>query len=159
MNVYKLFRIKQNKLYPLYVEAKREMPVGIWLEAQVGEKVDETHVKASGCGGKLALRPGFHSTRIPYTDWIGKRTDDGTLIQRADTVWCECEIDGDEQIVTERYGLRTLPDGYYQYRTNSKQKYPWFISRTLFIKRILPDEEIEKICEKNGLTAQRKEVA
>lgn len=159
MKVYKLFRVRNGKLYPLYVEAKREMPVGVWLQAQVGEKADETHVKASGCGGKLALRPGFHSTKVPYTDWIGKRTENGTLIQRADTVWCECEIRGEEQIVTARYGLRTLPDGYYRYRTNAKQRDPWIISRELKIVKILSNEEVDQICEENGFTAQEREVS
>ena len=82
MKTYKLFRIRNGKLYPLYVEASREMIVGEWLNAGVGALVDETHVKASGCGGKLALRPGFHSTLVPFTDWIGKKMADGTLAQR-----------------------------------------------------------------------------
>ena len=73
MKTYKMFRMKNNNLYPLYVEANRAMEIGVWLTAQVGEKVDETHVRANGCGGKLSLRPGFHSTTIPFTDWIGKR--------------------------------------------------------------------------------------
>ena len=159
MKVYKLFRIKGNKLYPLYVEAKREMPIGKWLLAQVGELADETHVKASGCGGKLALRPGFHSTLIPFTDWIGKKTEDGSLIQRADTVWCECEVRGKRIEVKSKKGLRTLPKGYYFFRTNSKQKDPWIVSRWLRIIKILSDEEVKDICLANGVEPQRKEAA
>lgn len=86
MRVYKLFKVKSGKLYPLYVEADREMELGKWLKAQIGELADETHVKAAGCGGKLSLRPGFHSTTIPFTDWIGKKMPDGKLAQRSDTV-------------------------------------------------------------------------
>lgn len=159
MKTYKLFRIKNGNLYPLYVEAKKAMPVGTWLQAQVGELADETHVKASGCGGKLALRPGFHSTLIPYTDWIGKRMPDGSLAQRADTVWCECEITGDLLEVKSKRGLRTLPNGYYFFKTNSKQKDPWVISGQIKIDKILTDTEVKDICKANGLTAQRKEVA
>lgn len=154
MKVYKLFRIKQNKLYPLYVEAKREMPVGIWLEAQVGELADETHVKAKI--GKLALRPGFHSTMIPYTDWIGKKAEDGTLLQRSDTVWCECEVRGKKLNVKSKKGLRTIPNGYYFFKTNSKQKDPWAISRWLRIVKVLPDEEVADICHANGIEPQKK---
>ena len=40
MITYKMFRLKKGKLYPLYVEADREMPLGIWLDAHVGEKVE-----------------------------------------------------------------------------------------------------------------------
>ncbi len=159
MKTYKLFRVKNSKLYPLYVEADREMVIGEWLTAQVGEKVDDTHVKAKGCGGKLSLRPGFHSTTIPFTDWIGKRDNDGTLMQRKDTVWCECEVRGDEIKVESRCGLRDLPDGYYLFRTNSKQKDPWIISKELKINRILSNDEVDEICKANGVTPQKREVA
>ena len=159
MKTYKLFRIKNRKLYPLYVEAKREMKIGTWIEAHVGEKVDETHVKANGCGGKLSLRPGLHSTLIPYTDWIGRKEKDGTLSQRKDTVWCECEVRGNQIEVTERYGLRTIPEGWYFYKTNSKQKYPWIISKELLIVRVLTNEEVDAICESFGITPQKREVA
>lgn len=154
MKTYKLFRVRNDKLYPLYVEADREMKIGEWLNAGVGEKVDDTHVKAKGCGGSLSLRPGFHSTKIPFTDWIGKKMPDGTLAQRSDTVWCECEVDGDEIIVTERYGLRELPNGYYYFRTNSKQIDPWIISNRLKITRRLSNEEVREICREHGIKAQ-----
>ena len=157
MKVYKLFRVKNNKLYPLYVEAKREMPIGVRLDAQVGERVDETHVKASGCGGKLSLRPGFHSTDVPFTDWIGKQEEDGTLAQRKDTVWAECEVDGEEQIVTERNGLRVLPSDWYYFKTNSKQVRPWVISNNLTIVKVLTRDEVVAICQSFGLEAQKME--
>ena len=157
MKVYKLFRIKNGKLYPLYVEANRQMQLYTWLEAGYGEKVDETHVKASGCGGKLSLRPGFHSTLIPFTDWIGKRENDGTLVQRHDTVWCECEVRGNQIEVTDRYGLRTIPNGWYYFKTNSKQKEPWIISKELKIVRVLSNEEVDAICESFGISPQKRE--
>lgn len=159
LTTYKLFRTKNGKLYPLYVEADREMVIGEWLAAQVGDKVDDTHVKAKGCGGKLSLRPGFHSTTIPFTDWIGKRDNDGTLLQRKDTVWCECEVRGDQVEVTSRYGSRELLDGWYYFKTNSKQVDPWIISNELKINRILSNEEVDRICAENGITSQRREIA
>lgn len=156
MKTYKLFRFKNNRLYPLYVEANREMEIGKWLKANIGEKVDETHVKASGCGGRLSLRPGFHSTRIPFTDWIGKRMPDGTLAQRPDTVWCECEVIGKEVEVKERYGLRELPNGYYYFKTNAKQNEPWIISNKIKINRILSNKEVAAICKANGIEPQKE---
>ena len=154
MITYKLFRVKNGNLYPLYVQADRKMPIGEWIYAEVGEKVDDTHVKAKGCGGSLSLRPGMHSTTIPFTDWIGKRQEDGTLAQRPDTVWCECEVEGEEIKVTSRYGLRELPAGYYYFKTNSKQRDPWIISNKIKINKILTHEEVEKICRTKGLSAQ-----
>ena len=155
MITYKLFRVKNNKLYPLYVEAKRNLEIGVWINAVVGEKADQTHVKASGCGGKLSLRPGFHSTKIPFTDWIGKRMPDGSLAQRKDTVWCECEVDGNQIVVTDRNGLREMPNGWYYFKTNSKQKDPWIISNKIKINRILSKEEVENICNSFGIKAQK----
>ena len=159
MKTYKLFRIKNGKLYPLYVEAKREIPLNEWLVAHVGEKVDSTHVKANGCGGKLSLRPGFHSCFVPYTDWIGKKEKDGTLIQRKDTVWTECEVRGNKINVTDRYGLRTVPEGYYLYKTNAKQKDPWVISKEIKVTKILTNEEVDAICASFGLVAQKREAS
>lgn len=155
MITYKLFRMKDGKLYPLYVEASRELPMGMWLNAQVGEKKDETHVKASGCGGKLSLRPGFHSTYVPFTDWIGKQEADGTLSQRKGTVWAECEVDGEQLIVTDRNGSRELLDGWYYFKTNAKQVHPWIISNRIKINRILGRDEVEEICARFGLKAQK----
>ena len=155
MITYKLFRIKNGKLFPLYVESNREMPIGEWLVAGCGERVDPTHVKASGCGGKLSLRPGFHSTTVPFTDWIGKKMADGTLAQRKDTVWCECEVDGEERWIEG--GSRELVDGWYRFKTNAKQKDPWIISNRIKINRILERVEVEMLCWMHGLTAQRME--
>lgn len=155
MTTYKLFRIKNNKLYPLYVEADREMELGKWLDAEVGEKIDDTHVKAKGCGGSLSLRPGWHSTKIPFTDWIGKRQPDGTLAQRSDTVWCECEVEGKQLEVTDRYGSRELLNGWYYFKTNSKQVDPWIISNKIKVNKVLTNEEVVDICKSFGVEAQK----
>ena len=37
MKAYKLFRIKNGKLYPLYVFANEEVPMGVRLDAKAGE--------------------------------------------------------------------------------------------------------------------------
>ena len=155
MTTYKLLRIREGRLYPLYVEHDREMVTGEWMEAGIGELVDEKHVK--GRSGPLALRPGFHSTPVPFTDWIGKRGPDGRLYQRRDTVWCECEVEGKEQKVTNRNGLRTLPCDWYYFRTNARQKDPWIISNRILVLRILTQEEVKEICMAHGLTAQPME--
>lgn len=154
MITYKLFRLINNKLYPLYVEADREMEIGKWLNAGIGELKDETHVKARGCGGSLSLRPGFHSTKIPFANWIGKRQKDGTLAQRKNTVWAECEVVGNQVEVTNRYGSRELVNGWYYYKTNSKQEEPWIISNRIKINKILSNEEITEICNNFGIEPQ-----
>lgn len=155
MKTYKLFRVKNGKLFPLYVEAEKEIKMGKWLRAGCGDKVDDTHVKAKGCGGKLSLRPGYHSTNIPFTDWIGKKMPDGTLAQRPDTVWCECEVKGEEIPCNSKNGYRELQRGkWYYFRTNAKQKDPWVISDWLKVNRILSNEEVGIICRNKGIQPQ-----
>lgn len=153
MVTYKLFRVKREKLYPLYVFANEEITMGEWLEAKIGEKADETHVKSKL--GALSLRPGWHSTMLPWTDWIGKRDSDGKLMQRKNTVWCECEVEGDEVKVTSRYGLREIPAGYYYFKTNSKQQDPWIISNKIKVNRILTESEVRDICLSHGVEPQK----
>ena len=161
MTVYKLFRCKNgdSNLYPLYVLASKPCPRNKVLKAECGKLLDATHVKASGCGGKLRLRGGWHSTTVPFTDWIGKRDKDGTLIQRKDTVWCECEVLGNQIECNLKNGFEMVPqDSWYYFKTNSKQKEPWIISDKIIIKRTLSDAEVEEICKANGYEPQRKEV-
>lgn len=155
MTTYKLLRIREGRLFPLYVEHRREMPLGTWLEANIGELADANHVR-SRTGNLLRLRPGFHSCRIPFTDWIGKRGNDGKLYQRPDTVWCECEVEGREQIVKDRAGLRVLPSDWYYFRTNPGQKDPWIISNRIRISRILTHDEVKRICKSHGVKAQEQ---
>lgn len=153
MKTYKLFRVKGTKLYPLYVNANKPTPIGRWVDAEVGEKKDETHVKSKL--GSLSLRPGWHSTETPFTDWIGERQPDGTLAQKKDTVWCECEVEGEQLEVTDRYGSRELLDGWYYFKTNSKQKEPWIISNKIKVTRILSNEEVSEICRSKGIESQK----
>ena len=154
MVTYKLFRLKGGKLYPLFVECSRQMPTGVWLDAGIGELADESHVRSRL--GPLALRPGFHSTEVPFTDWIGKRQGD-RLVQRKDTVWCECEVEGEQEQVSDRYGKRVLPSDWYYFRTKPNQPFPWIISNQIKINRILSHAEVETICRVHGVVAQDME--
>ena len=132
------------------MDTKQEMPLGEWLEAKVGELADAGHVKSRL--GPLSLRPGFHSTEVPFTDWIGKRQGD-RLVQRPDTVWCECEVTGKEEQVSKG-GKRTLPADWYYFRTKARQPFPWVISNRILIRRILSHAEVSAICRDHGVEAQ-----
>jgi len=155
MITYKLFKTKNDKLYPLYVNTKDAIPIGEWVKSKPGELVDETHVKASGCGGKLALRSGHHSTKIPFTDWIGKRQEDGTLAQRQNYVWCKCEVRGSEIESRTRNGYRIVPEeSWYYFKTNTRQKEPWIISDWIRIIKVLSYKEVADICHSKGIEPQ-----
>lgn len=156
MKTYKLFRLKNGNLYPLYVNAKESTPINNWVKSKPGELIDETHVKASGCGGKLRLRSGYHSTDIPYTDWIGEKQDDGSLAQRKDCVWCECEVRGTQVETKTKDGYDIVPENsWYYFKTNTKQERPWIISDWLRVIRILSNEEVAEICRANGIEPQK----
>ena len=66
---YKLFRLKRGKLYPLYVLANEETPMGVWLDAQSGPRTERGKVKSRL--GELAYRPGWHiNDGLPYVNHI-----------------------------------------------------------------------------------------
>ncbi len=146
--------MKRGKLYPLFVDCTREMAQGEWLEAEIGELADENHVKSKL--GPLALRPGFHSTEVPFTNWIGKKQGN-VLVQRKDTVWCECEVDGKQEEFIPRGGLKTIPHDWYYFQTKVNQPFPWIISNRIIIHRILSHDEVERICREHGVEAQKQE--
>ena len=164
---YKMFRLKEGKLFPLYVLADKETPIGEWLEAEVGPMTDG---KVKSKLGKLAFRPGWHIAEIPNSPWIGKK-ENGELIRRADNVWCEVEYLTDKNYQPEarengwrcgrwaakRAYLKHIPvGGFYRYRTNTNGD-EWIISGELKVVRILSNEEEGTICRENGIIPQRVE--
>lgn len=167
MKAYKLFRIKNNQLYPLYVLADKPTPMNEWLDAEEGIRTEDGKVKSKL--GRLAYRPGWHVTTVPFTDWIGKKMPDGTLAQKPDTVWCEVEYSADINYndearengwrngrwAAQRAYLKHIPEnGYYFYRTNSKQVDPWIICGRIKVTKILTHEEVKAICNEHGIEAQ-----
>ena len=77
MIAYKLFKIKQDKLYPLYILTDKEVPMNVWLEAENGELLDSGKVKSKL--GQLCYRPGWHLADIPYAAHIGQKDKDGNF--------------------------------------------------------------------------------
>ena len=151
MIVYKLFDLHKNGLGPLYVNRSDRYPMNEWIEAEMGPLADDKHVK-SKLGNLSAKHPGFHCTKIPFTDWIGVKTNEG-LVRRKNNVWVECEVKGNE-VEPDWYHI---PDGFYYFRTNSKQKDPWIIARYIKLLRVLSDEEVASVCRAHGIEPQRKE--
>lgn len=168
MKAFKLFRIKNGKLYPLYVFADKEIPIGEWLQAEEGPRTEDGKVKAKHLG-RLAYRPGFHLAEIPNSPWIGKKQPDGTLAMAPDTVWAECEFSSEicygakarengwknGKWAAKRAYLTHIPvGGYYKYRTNSNGDV-WIIAGAMKVIRILSDEERINICLENGVVPQK----
>lgn len=161
MKAYKLFRIKNDKLYPLYVSTKEETPLGIWLEAQDGERTKDGKVKSKL--GKLSYRPGWHCADHPIAIHIGEKenkTDKLPSYRAKDQVWAEVEVmdDIDYQPLADTQGkcardkyLRYVPSrGYYKYKTNANMFGTWIIAGHIKVNRILTDAEVTAINAETG---------
>lgn len=156
MKAYKLFRIKDGKLYPLYVNANEETPLGVWLEAQEGERTEDGKVKSKL--GKLAYRPGWHCADHPIAIHIGEKenkTDKLPSYRAKDQVWAEVEVFDviNYQPLADSMGkcardkcLRHIPAlGYYKYKTNANMFETWIIAGHIKVNRILTDAEVSAI--------------
>ena len=91
---YKLFRIKRNepgKIFPLFVNADKEIPMNVWIAAECGERTQNGKVKSKL--GPLAFRPGYHlNADMPYVTHIGIKGNSGKIeYLNPDHVWCEVE--------------------------------------------------------------------
>lgn len=163
---YKLFRIsKKNKgcLFPLYVNADKPTPMHRWLEAECGEMVNG---KVKSRLGPLAYRPAWHLSDIPIATHMGIKDKNGRIaFQRSDSVWAECQysdaIDyqpeaNERGFVNGRFDrkkayLDHIPtNGFYRYKTNPNMLGEWILAGSIYINRILTDEEVDCILsEKN----------
>ena len=166
---YKLFRVKNGKLYPLYVMADKEIPIGEWLPAEAGPMTEDGKVKSRL--GKLAYRPGWHlNETAPYVNHIGRKDENGKIAYlKEDHVWCEVEYRTDiryqaeawcngvnkhGKIIYKNSYLKYVPvNGFYRYKTNANQIEPWIICGEMKVNRVLRDDEVKHLCEKRGLKA------
>lgn len=80
MKVYKLFRVKNGKLYPLFINRKEEVEIGKWLEA-----------KCYPTKG-FAIRTGWHCCYQPIAPHLKMKLANGE--QR---VWVVCEAEDCEE--------------------------------------------------------------
>lgn len=167
MKAYKLLRLVKGKLYPLYVNASKETPIGVWLPAEEGPRTESGKVKSRL--NELAFRPGWHcSADVPYETHIGIKDKTGRIVaMRKDMVWCECEVSDkvDYQNEANENGLHKngkfvprdadldhIPvDGYYRYKTNPNMFGEWIIAGAIKLTRILSDTEVKEICNQYGL--------
>lgn len=168
---YKLFRVSKGKLYPLYVLANKETPLGEWLPAEAGERNEKGKVKSRL--GSLAYRPGWHiNDDAPYVEHIYS-VHNGAKYLKDNTVWCEVEYHTDKCYSPEareagwrngkwsavRAQLDYIPvGGYYKYKTNPTMKGAWVIAGEMKVNRILSDDEVNEICRKCGYEPLRRYV-
>ena len=172
VKAYKLFKQRDGKLYPLFVDAKEEVPVGQWLKARAGDLLPSGKVKAEISGG-LAYRPGWHAGDLPTATHIGAKSHGNNRLppdtRRSDEVWAEVEMADDvdwQKVADERARItkKGTPDpktahitdqvpygGHYRYKTSPTMQGNWLIGGDMRVNRVLTDDEVKAINEAAGV--------
>lgn len=166
---YKLFRVKKSepgKLFPLFVDADNETPIGEWIDAKCGEQTESGKVKSKL--GPLAYRPGWHlNSDMPYVTHIGVKGNSGEIeFLNPNHVWCEVEYSSEVNyqdeanknginkkgvLVPKNAFITHIPEnGYYRYKTNPNMFSDWIIAGAIKVNRIICDEEVKEICNLYG---------
>lgn len=170
---YKLFRVdarKPGQLFPLFVNANDPVPMGKWLDADVGPAAGN---KVKSKLGPLAMRPGWHAGDLPIATHIGAKSK--ASLKAPDTrpdnqVWAEVEFAADrdwqqeansrakrnangEIIANTAHITDQIPeDGFYRYKTNPNMTGNWLIGGSMKVTRILSDAEVEQINSAAGVS-------
>ena len=165
---YKLFRVDKKqpgKLFPLFVDANTPVEKDKWVPAKAGEMAGK---KVKSKIGPLAYRPGWHAGDLPIATHIGEKSD--PKLNKPDRrpnnqVWAEIDMpnDVDWQKKANERGMNKkgkliaknahitdqIPKGgHYRYKTNPNMSGSWLIGGEMKVKRVLPDEEVQKINKK-----------
>jgi hypothetical protein len=168
---YKLFRVVDGKLYPLFVDAKKEIPMGEWQKAedtQAYKNPETGRMQVKSKLGDLAYRPGWHAGDLPYASHIGVKDASGKVAaRRANEVWAEVELGANKDYQPEATKNGTRPngkfvagdadldhmpeDGYYRYKTNSNMTGDWMIGGNMKVNRVLKESEVNRILRQNGV--------
>ena len=130
---YKVFKVKNGKLYPPMVANKggEDTPIGIWLDAEEGEfaglsKTGRPQVKSTG-SGILSYRPGWHLGDVPRAPQFDRRNKEtGEMEFPKDFVWAECDyaMDVDYQSESDARGYeRTKVDDQGNVITTKSKKF------------------------------------
>ena len=140
ITTYKLFRMKGNELYPLFIDKQTPIPLGEWIEAK--------YIPTKG----YAHRAGWHSGMLPIAEHLKKK--DGTFAKNR--VWAECEVPHDVnwQVFVEKspsgdLGASVPVGGFYQFKRPFNQGGEWIISGAIKVNRILSWEEVDEIVGKS----------
>ena len=128
VKAYKLFRVDEKKpgqLFPLFVDANTPVPMGEWLDADIGPSAKPTKTglpQVKSKLGGLAFRPGWHAGDLPLATHIGgepsRRMDEESgkikklpTIRPENQVWAEIEMAADRDWQTEANKRGTNSNG------------------------------------------------
>jgi hypothetical protein len=63
-------------------------------------------------------------------------------------------VEGDQMQISDRRGLKIIPDGWYRYKTWPDQPFPWIVSDRIRLLRPLLQNEVKAICTTHGVKIQ-----
>lgn len=147
--VYKLFKIHEDKLYPLYVLNKEEVQINKFLKAKEGTKTSSGKVKSKL--GELSYRAGWHSSNLPKFEHITSAYSNGKL--KKGFAIAECKVFGKNNTkeAQAKKGawykkcFQSLSEyrGWYFFKTNTSanKEQKWIISDNLIVSRIIEKGE------------------
>ena len=154
---YKLFEqdTRDKKLYPLFIGAKEETPMGKWIVAE--------NIPTKG----FSKRPGWHiGSSLPDAPWLkGYSAENPKGVFKSKRgknfkrVWAEVSypMDIDYQKELDEKGIKDIKDhipegGYYRFREANGV---WIIAGALKVDRILSEADREAVFEKAGYDEQK----
>jgi len=178
VTAYKLFKTKKkspNQLFPLFVNSNQSVPVGTWVNAEMGALTDKGKVKSSI--GPLAVRGGWHAGTKPVASHIGGKSKGAKAPDYRPQyhVWAEIQMRDDVDWQTEankratkkkdgtmNVGTAHITDqvptgGYYKYKTNPNMTGEWMIGGEMKVVRILSDAEVTELNKDGPQDLPRRE--
>lgn len=152
-------------MFPLFVLTDKPTPIGEWVNAECGERVEN---KVKSKLGLLAFRPAWHLCDIPLAVHIGVKGNNGNIeYMNPEHVWCEVSYkdDVDYQTLANECGMingKFIPkkayldyvpvNGFYKYKTSPNQLGEWIMAGEIFIHKVMTDEEVRNVLIENGYT-------
>lgn len=143
ITAYKLFTLKNDKIYPLFINKNESVPLNEWLTAEIH--------KTSG----FALRPGWHAGTLPYAPHL--RTKKNKIMKNR--VWAEVRLSANVNFTNKANSTKTkdlrdeLPhDGFYYFNTNKNQGKTWIIAGSMYVVKVLTNCEVYQLLVTNGIT-------
>ena len=147
-HAYKLFDLKDGKLYPTQT-TRKATPLGVWLSCEA----------MSGRKNPLKDRFGWHGSDLPISPQqrIDKKNNGGRMDPRR--VWALVRLADDPDISKELQdkadanprgeicGELIGPGLYNHFEAGRK----WMISGGIYVEKILQDEDVYEILKNSGL--------
>lgn len=143
---YKLFRLKDGQLFPLFIDSNVSIPIGKWLAAKF--------VRTKG--EQYADRPGWHAGHLPYAPHLRTKEIPGGM-RAGERVWAEVQMGADvdwqpvaDQSPTHDIKNRVPKGGSYLFKTSKVQGGAWILGGELRVVSVMSDSDVARVLTESG---------